>query len=81
MVPDDFFDDEVQKLFSEFRIQVSVAAELVQAPDLRLLALRVARGQLVGGFEPTNLLGALEPLGQQVHQRGVNIVNTGTDGQ
>ena len=45
--------------------------------DLGLLARRVSRRQPLAGLELADLLGALEPLGEQVDQGGVDVVDAG----
>ena len=50
-------------------------AQLPQSRDLLLLAARVRRRHTARGLEHPDLLGRLEPLGQQVDQRGVDVVD------
>ncbi len=46
-----------------------------QPADLVFLARRVGRRQMVGGLEHAHRLGAAEPLGQEIDQRRVDIVD------
>ena len=75
VVPDDLFDDEGQELLGEDRVEVRLVRQLPQARDLLHLAARVRRRHPAGGLEHADLLGRLEALGQQVDQRGVDVVD------
>lgn len=81
MVLNDFFNHEIQEFFGEGRVQVGVSAQRMEPFNLGFFAFRVAGRQVVFGLEPTNLLGAFEAFCQEVHQGGIDIVDTGTDGQ
>ena len=52
-----------------------LVGERPQSGDLALLAGRVRGRQVPLGLEQTDLLGALEALGEQVHEGGVDVVD------
>ena len=76
VVADHLVDDEAEKFFRKFRIEVSIAGELPQPFDLLFLARGVRRGQVIFGFIFADRLGDLEPFGEDEHQRGIDIVDT-----
>lgn len=51
------------------------SASRLQPLDLRGLPGRVGGRQAVPGLELADLLGALEALGEQVHQGGIEVVD------
>jgi len=72
---DHLSDDEVEEFFREYRIQSGICGQCSQALDLAFFASGVRRRQSVLGFEQANPLGALESLGEKMHQGGVDIVD------
>ena len=68
-------DDEVEKLFGEGRVEMSILGEAAQSVDLHEFTRRVGGRQSVGSLEPPDLLGEFEPLGQQMNERGVDVVD------
>ena len=75
VVADHLVDDEVEELLRELRVEARVVRQGAQPLDLEGLAGRVGRRHPRAGLEPAHLLGALEALGEQVHQRGVEVVD------
>ncbi len=75
MVADDFLHDEVEELLREFGIEIGADGEAAQARDLALLARRIGRRQAVLRLELAHALRALEPLGQQVDDGRVQVVD------
>jgi len=75
VVSDDLADDEGEELLGELRIQVGVGRQLPQAGDLALFAHRISRREVVRGLEPADALGVLEPFGEQVNERGIDVVD------
>lgn len=75
MVPDDLVDDEGQELLGELRIELGFDGQLAQPCDLALFAGRVSRRQLVCCLEPPDPLGVLEPLGEQMDEGGIDVVD------
>src|SRR4051794_29846641 len=59
------------------RVKAGVRGQLAKPPDLVLLAHGVGRRHAGRGLELAHLLGAAEPLGQQVNQRRVQVVDAG----
>ncbi len=75
MVADHLVDDEAQEFLAEFGIELGVFGEAAQAGDLALLATRIGGGQPAGRLVPADRLGHLEPLGEQMDERGIDIVD------
>src|SRR5450830_1015513 len=75
VVTDDLFDDEGQELLGEHRVEVRLVGEATQPRDLLRLSPQVRRRQPSYGLEHADLLRCLEPLRQQVHERGVDVVD------
>ena len=76
MVVDDLGDDEVQELLRERRVKMRLFSQSSQPGDLNLFALGVGRRHPGFCFELTHLLGELKSLGQKVHERGIDVVDT-----
>lgn len=74
-MPDDLADDEVQELLRERRVEVGVVREFAQARDLAGLTVGIGRWQVVVGFQPADTFGALEALGEEVYEGGIDIVD------
>jgi hypothetical protein len=66
---------EGEKLLSEFGVQLRLGSEPTQPSDLLCLALGIGGRQAVTSLEVPNLLGDLEPLGQQMDQRRIHVVD------
>ena len=75
MMMDDFRHDEPQELLAEHRIEARLLRQRTQPGHLLALAGRVGGGQADGGLVAADVLGDLEPLGQEVDQRGVDVVD------
>lgn len=68
-------DDEGEELLRELGIEVGFLGEPPQSGDLPGLPGFVGRGQSVVGLELAHGLGELEPLGQQMDEGGVDVVD------
>ena len=75
VVMNDLGHDEPQELFREHRIETRVDRQGPQPRDLQLLARRVGGRQPDLCLVTTHVLGDLEPLGQEMDQRGVDVVD------
>lgn len=76
LVPaDDLGDDERQELLCELRIEMGLLGEFSQSGDLPGFPRLVGRGQTVVGFEFTDALGEFEPLGEEVNEGGIDVVD------
>ena len=77
-MPNDLIDDETQELLAECRVESRSIGESSQPGDLHGLTVRV------GGSKPdrrlvlTNPFCDLESLGEQVDERGVDVVDART---
>ncbi len=80
MVADHLAHDEAEERLGERRVEPGLDREGAQPGDLLVLARRVGRRQPDGGLVPAHRLGDLEPLGKQVDQRGVDVVDAGPVG-
>ncbi len=76
---DHFLDDEAQELLGELGIELGICRQLPQPGDLPLLAARIGGGQAVLGLVGADRLGDAEALGEDVDQRGVDIVDAGAE--
>jgi phosphoglycerate dehydrogenase-like enzyme len=74
---DDFGDDEAQELLREHRVEAGLDGERPQPRNLLLLADRVGGWQTDLRLVATDLLRDLEPLGEQVDEGGVDVVDAG----
>ena len=77
MMMNHFGDDESQKLLGEDRIEPSFERQGTEARDLPIFAFGIGSRQTDLGFVPAHSLGDLEPLGQQMDQRRVDVVDAG----
>lgn len=74
MVPDDFVDNEVEKLLGKVGVKVCFFGQIAQAGNLLCFTRGVRRGELVVGLKGTNRFGAAESFRQHGNKRCVNIV-------
>jgi phosphoglycerate dehydrogenase-like enzyme len=72
---DDLGDDEAQELLREHRVESRLDSERSQPRHLLLLAHRVGSRQTNLRLVAADLLGDLEPLGEQVHEGSVDVVD------
>jgi len=75
VVADDLLHDERQEFLREVGIELGVPGERAQAGDLLRFARRVGWRKTVSGLVSPDGLRAFEPLGEQMHQRGIDIVD------
>ena len=64
-----------EKLLGEIGIELRFPRQRTQTFDLPRFAFRIGRRHVVLGFEPPDGLRAFEPLGQQMDQRRIDIVD------
>ena len=76
---DDLGHDEVEELLGEVGVEVRLLSQPAQPLDLTGLALEICRGKSIGSLELADALGELEPLRQQVYQRGIDVVDALAD--
>ncbi len=74
MMADDFGRQEDQEFFREFGRQIGGHSEGAQPGDLPRLSRRVRRRQIQARLQPPHLLSAFEALGEQMENRGIEIV-------
>lgn len=72
---DHFSNDEVQELLGEDGIQSSAGCQGAKSLDLAFFSPRICWWQPVLGLEHADSLRAFETLGEQVHQRSIDIVD------
>ena len=75
MMAYDLGDDEVQELLGELGVKLGVLRQRPQAGDLLGLARGVGGRQTVRCLQLTDLLGDLEPLGEEMHQGRIHVVD------
>ena len=75
MMAYDLGDDEVQELLGELGVKLGVLRQRPQASDLLGLACGVGGRQTVRCLQLTDLLGDLEPLGEEMHQGRIHVVD------
>ena len=76
VVVDDFGDDEPQELLGEDRVEARLLGERRGAGRSGSRSrLGIGRRQLDGGLVAADRLGDLEALGEQVDERGVDVVD------
>ena len=75
VMPDYLVDDEAQELLGELRVEIGFFGQCAQAGDLAFLAVGIGRGQRVFGFVAAHRLRRAKPLGEDVDERGVEIVD------
>ena len=79
MVTDHFIDDEAQELLRKLRIESRISGELAESSDLSILATRIGGGQTGFRFVAPDGLRHLEPLGEHVDKRRIDIVDGRTE--
>ena len=79
VVVDDLGDDEGEELLGEDRVKTGLGGERAEPGDLSLFAGLVCRWHPCSGLEGTDLLRALEALGEQVDQRSVDVVDAAAE--
>ena len=72
---DDLGHDETQKLLGEDRIETGLDGQRPQPRDLLFLARRVGWRQADLSLVTAHVLGDLEALGQEMDERGVDVVD------
>ena len=80
VVVDHLGDDEVEPLLGERGVELRVFGERAQPRDLVRSRSGSDGRQAVLGLQHADLLGELEALGEQVHERGVDVVDAQPDG-
>jgi len=73
-------DDEAQELLREFGVETRFLGEMPQPRDLALLAARIGGRQAGLRLVAADRLGHLEPFGEHVDQRGIDIVDAAAIG-
>jgi hypothetical protein len=68
---DHFVDHEIEEFFREIGVQPGILGQPPEPGDLRLLARRIGRRQMVQRFILADRLGAFEPFGKKVNERGI----------
>jgi hypothetical protein len=81
VVMDHFGHDEAQELLGERRVETGLLGQCTQPFDLHPLASLVGRRQLGLCLVAPDRLGDLEPLGEQMHQRRIDVVDAGAVGR
>ena len=76
---DHFGDDEVEPLLRKRRVEVCSFGQRTKSLDLSTLAVRIGSGQAMRRFQTPHLLGELESLGKQMHERRVDVVDALTN--
>ena len=74
VVTNDLGDDEGEELLREDRIQTGIAGKCPQTVHLAPFSSGIGGGKAEPGLEHPHALGAAEALGQQVDERGVEVV-------
>lgn len=67
-------DDEGQEFLRELWVQVGVFGQLAKVSNLSTLPRRICRRQSMVGLQLTDRLCELEPLGEQMNERCVDVV-------
>lgn len=75
MVMDDLGDDEPEELLGEDGVEPCLLGERSKSRHLAFLACRVGGRQAGGCLVPPDVLGDLEALGEEVDERGVDVVD------
>jgi hypothetical protein len=75
MMADHFADHEIEEFLRKIRVQPGILGQPSQPCDLCLLARRIGGGQMVQRLILADRLGAFEPFGKKVNQRGIEIVD------
>src|SRR5699024_9018383 len=79
VVADHFSNDEVEEFLREHRVEAGFFGEGAQPGDLLLFPAGIRGGKAGAGFELAHFLRAFEPFGEQVRERGVDVVDTPAD--
>lgn len=77
VVVDHLGNDETEEFLGERRVEPRLLGEGAQPSDLDRFTVRVGRWQFGVFLVAPNGLGDLEPLGEQVYERGIDVVDTG----
>ena len=77
MVTDDLIDHEPQELLAELGIEAGDVGQLTEAGDLLRLPVGVGRRKPHLGFVFADPFRDLETLGQQMHERSIDVVDAG----
>src|SRR5690606_28827035 len=72
---------ELEPLLRELRVEVRRLGELAQPRDLLLLARGIRGRHVVRGLELADLLRGAEALGEQIDERGVDVVDASAQAQ
>ena len=75
MMMDHLGHDEAQELLGEDRVESGLLGERPQPRDLSVLALGIGGRQPDRSLVTADVLGDLEPLGEQVDQGGIDVVD------
>src|SRR5215470_20116403 len=75
VMSDDFGHDEREKLLGKVRIELCHLRQRSQPVDLVGLASRIGGRKPAARLEFADGLGALEPLREEVNERGIDIVD------
>src|SRR5437762_2213747 len=75
VMPDHFLDDEREELLGKIGIEPGFPGKRPQPGHLLCLADGIGRRKALRRFELPYRLCAFEPLGQQVHERRIDIVD------
>lgn len=75
MVLNHLGENEAQKLFRKSRVKVGFLCQTAKPLQLKGFPLGVRGGHAKVCLEPSNLLGRLESLREQMHQGSINIVD------
>jgi hypothetical protein len=74
-MPNDFPNDQVEKLLSKVRVELAADGEMPQTADLLGFPSWIAEGQSVLGLQFADRAGTPKPLRQHVHDRGIDIID------
>jgi len=75
MVPNNFGDDEIQKLLGEFRVEIGALRQVFEPRDLFRLTGGIGRRKVVRGFQLAHRLCVFEALAQRVDQDRIESVD------
>ena len=75
VVADHLVDDEAQEFLAEFGIEIGLARQRAQPFDLPRLAVGIGGGQVDLRLELADRLRHLEPFGEHIDERRVDIVD------
>ena len=79
MVADHFLDHEADEFLAEFGVEVGFLRKLAQPGDLAFLPPRIGRGQGIRRLVGADRLSDPEPLGQDMDQGGIDIVDAAAE--